>query len=211
MFRSVYSINEKSGLVSIPVNQDEILNFNKDSAKIENIKKITSFFDTSKINYPEASELVMQAFDFQAKLKKPEIKIESKKEFALPKNAIREEFFPPCIKLLLKGIEVDGRKRALFALLNFFKQTGYNYKEIDDIILDWNKKNKNLLRENYVKAQIDWHKKQNKSILPPNCDNQAYYVAIGVCHPDNFCKLIKNPANYAVRKSKLKDSVKKQK
>ena len=35
--------------------------------------------------------------------------------------------------------------------------------------------------------------------MPPNC--KEYYQGIGVCQPDNFCKLIKNPMNYVVRKS----------
>jgi DNA primase large subunit len=35
--------------------------------------------------------------------------------------------------------------------------------------------------------------------MPPNC--KEFYQGIGVCQPDDFCKLIKNPVNYVVRKS----------
>jgi len=39
-------------------------------------------------------------------------------------------------------------------------------------------------------------------VLPPNCDNCAYYKSFGVCKPDNFCKYIKNPANYAIKRAR---------
>jgi len=206
MFRSVYSIHQKSGLVSIPVAHEDILKFNKEDAKMENIKEIKSFYDPTSITYPEASKLILQALDWQSKQKKPEVKSTPIREFKLPKDALPEKFFPPCITLLLKGLEGDGKKRSMFILSNFFKQTGYDYEQMEQLILTWNQKNKNPLPQNYVKSQIDWHKKQNKSIPPPNCSNEAYYPSIGICHPDNLCKLIKNPVNYTIKKSKFKNS-----
>ena len=43
--------------------------------------------------------------------------------------------------------------------------------------------------------------------LPPNCDNESYYLDIGICHPDSLCKQIKNPVSYTLRrwKSYLRD------
>ena len=35
--------------------------------------------------------------------------------------------------------------------------------------------------------------------MPPNC--KEFYKGIGVCVEDNFCKFVKNPVNYVVRKS----------
>ena len=37
----------------------------------------------------------------------------------------------------------------------------------------------------------------------PNCTNESYYKALGICHPDNWCKLIKNPVNYTKRRLKV--------
>ena len=51
-------------------------------------------------------------------------------------------------------------------------------------------------------GQLRYHKQQKKKILPPNCDNPAYYLDIGICKPDNLCNKIKNPISYAIRKSK---------
>ena len=105
-------------------------------------------------------------------------------------------------KELLEGIKEDGRKRALFILLNFFGKVGYNQEAIEEKIKEWNSKNAQPLKEGYVRSQLSWYKR-NKSLLPPNCDNQAYYRSLLVCKPDNFCSKIKNPAHYAVKRQRL--------
>ena len=97
----------------------------------------------------------------------------------------------------------------------FLKNTGYNYDEIKKLVLEWNKRNKEPLRENYITSQLNWHKRQKQNVLPQNCPkdkenlgNNAdnIYVDIGICNPDNLCKLIKNPVNYTIRKSRMKSS-----
>ncbi|MDP2907415.1 MAG: hypothetical protein Q8O03_05740, partial [Nanoarchaeota archaeon] len=67
----------------------------------------------------------------------------------------------------------------------------------------WNKNNYEPLKEGYVLSQISWHRKQSKSILPPNCDNKSYYNDLRLCAKDGLCGKVKNPVNYAVRKSRL--------
>ena len=196
MYRSPYSYHEKSGLISIPIEPDSILNFKKEQAKFENVKTDIQFLkETTK---KEASQLIIQAFDLQKK-KEPEIKT---KTYILPENAIPQKFFPPCILKGLNGLE-DGKKRFLFLLINFLKSLGYNQKELSETVTEWNKHNKQLLKEGYIISQLNYQK-NNKTIPPPNCNNEAYYKSFGICCPDNLCKLIKNPANYALRKSKFK-------
>ena len=85
---------------------------------------------------------------------------------------------------------------------------GYGEKEIENLVFSWNKKNPEHLRENYITAQLSWHKRQKQKILPPNCDNQQYYIGLQICKPDNFCKLIKNPVHYAIRKNKMEEEKK---
>jgi DNA primase large subunit len=46
---------------------------------------------------------------------------------------------------------------------------------------------------------MNMHKEK---IMPPNCDNEGYYINIGVCKPDNLCKKIKNPVQYAKIKAR---------
>ena len=208
MFRSPYSYHEISGLISVPIKDNEILNFDKEKAKIENVKVNIKFLDTSEIAKEEASHLMTQAFYWYSKNKKEEIKIE-KKDFIVPSNAVKPQYFPPCISHGLMGLE-DGKKRFLFILLNFLKNAGYNENEIEKIVFDWNKKNKEPLRENYIRSQLTWSKKQ-RLILPQNCPKDKinlsnnfnnYYTDLYICSPDNLCMMIKNPVQYAIKKSK---------
>ena len=198
LFRAPYSINEKTGLVSIPV--EDVSKFSPSDAKMENVKPVLRFLPEGKPN--EAKQLIIQAFDWAQRSKKQDTEA-PKQVYADPTEAIKEEFFPPCIKLLLTGIKEDGRKRSVFIFINFLKKMGWSLDSIETTLLEWNKKNNEPLRDGYIKAQISWHKRQKQGILPPNCDNSAYYIGLGVCKPDGLCSKIKNPVQYATRKINL--------
>jgi len=208
LYRMPYSLHEKSSLVSIPIDPSKVLEFKKEDAKPENIKiSKFRFLDQKNVIKSEAKQLVVQAFDLTSN-KEEEIKIENKKEYELPKAAIKKELFPPCINLILNGLE-DGRKRAVFILLNFLTSIGWQYDEIEKLLKEWNKKNKDPLREVYLVGQLRHHKQSRKKILPPNCNNQMYMLDIRVCKPDNLCSKIKNPVSYSMRKGfYLKEEVK---
>ncbi len=207
LFRSVYSINEKSGLVSIPVNMNNILKFDREDAKTEKIKVEEPFLEF-KGSKADASDLIIQAFDFYSKISvkkdvknKTEAKLTAqKKEYEIPKIAIKEDLFPPCIKLLLQGVQQDGRKRAIFILINFFKKMGWSLDQIQARLLEWNKVNYEPLREGYIISQVNWHKRQKQDILPPNCDNPSYYTGMLICKPDFWCRNIKNPVQQTMKK-----------
>jgi len=206
MIRAPYSINEKKGLVSIPLTESELKNFKIAKAKPENVSYGLKFLDESKLKEPEASSLIIQAYDWISKTKKEEPLKLNQGRYALPKIAIKDEkYFPNCIKLILEGVKSDGRKRAVFILINFLQSLGWNIDEIESFLLEWNKKNYEHLRDGYIKAQVGWHKRQNKAIMPPNCSNEMYYAGLGVKCPENICSKVKNPVNYAMRLLKQKD------
>ena len=201
LYRAPYSINEKKGLVSIPLELDELKTFNLNKARIENIKTIKQFLPKTKER--EATSLVIQALDEINKRSSMILPTEEKtpqRDYEIPKSAISSEFFPPCIELLLKGIKEDGRKRALFILINFFKSVGYSMQEVENIIKKWNQNNYQPLQENYLLSQLSWHKKQSERILPPNCSNLSYYKELGVKCPDEICNSCKNPVRFAKRR-----------
>ncbi len=208
MFRMPYSINEKTNLVSIPINPEETKNFKLSKAKIKNIKTNITFLDTSEIKYPEATHLLQQAIAFNIETNKKTMQKPKKSQLTmLHKHVITKDFFPPCILKILKGIKEDGRKRSIFILVNFLKYMGWDLEKIQTLLLEWNKKNYEQLREGYIRSQINWHKKQHQTILPPNCSNDMYYRNLAICNPDNWCKKIKNPVNYTNRKlSVLKEN-----
>ena len=195
----IYSINEKSGLASVPIDPEKVLEFEKALANPEAIKVSKfRFLDKDDVVKNEASGLLTQAIDFTM-ARGDEVKLEAKKDYEI-KSALPDEFFPPCIRLISRGL-TDGRKRALFVIINFLTSVGWGYDEIEKYLKEGNKKNTEPVRENYLTAQLRYHKAQKKKILPANCNNVMYYVDIGVCRPDNLCSKIKNPVSYAQRKA----------
>ncbi|MBU0930176.1 MAG: hypothetical protein KJ623_03845 [Nanoarchaeota archaeon] len=200
MFRAPYSINEKSGLVSIPIK--DVKSFKLEDAKPENVKINIKFLDYNNVVKGSANQLLLQAYDWN--IKRESVKVSDNKTYSIPTKEIKEELFPPCITKLVKGVTNDGRKRGVFILINFLIHMGWSIEKIESYLMEWNKKNYEPLKEGYIKAQVLWYKKQNSKILPANCDNLAYYKSIGICEPDNLCAKIKNPVNYAIRKSSFK-------
>ncbi|MDD5086231.1 MAG: hypothetical protein PHV16_00600 [Candidatus Nanoarchaeia archaeon] len=207
LYRMNYSLHEKSGLASIPILPKKILEFKKQEAIPEKLRiSKYKFLDKINVKKGEAAKLIIQAFDYNPQNEEDDERIE-RKEYEPLKFALQEEFFPPCIKKGLKGLK-DGKKRFSFLLINFLTSVGWDYEKIEKIIVEWNKKNEEPLREADLLAKVRYHKTNKKKILPPNCNNAAYYKDIGICEPDNLCNKIKNPVNYSRIKAR---SVKKSK
>lgn len=199
LFRMPYSFNEKSNLISTPINPDKVLEFNKILAKPENIRiSKYKFLDRTNAIKNEAKKLIVESFDYDPK--KEEFKVKNEFKFEDIKEALPEQFFPPCIQFILRGLD-DGKKRALFVLVNFLTSVGWDYEKIENLLKEWNKKNKEPLREVYLIGQIRYHKTHKKKVLPPNCSNKMYYHDLGICKPDELCNKIKNPVNYSRRKT----------
>lgn len=196
LYRMPYSIHEKSGLVSVPINPENILKFSKEQAKPENVTTDIKFLDRNA-EKGEATKLFINAYD-----SKPDFETKNKehKEFTLPEEAIKEELFPPCIKLMLEGMK-DGKKRTLFTLSNFYTGAGWTPDAIEQRIEEWNKQNPEPLKEVYLKGQLRQIKKKREVIPPHNC--KRYYQDLGVCKPDSFCSKIKNPLQYAKLKHEM--------
>ena len=199
LYRSSYSLHEKSGLCSIPVNPELVLKFEKSMAKPPVKIGRFKFLDKSNVEPNEGLRLIVEAFDF-----KPKIEQEEFKEFKgmdIPEEAIPQELFPPCIKTILNGLD-DGRKRAMFILTNFLQSCGWGKDQIENLMYEWNKRNKQELRQVLLQSHLKYHLKNRKAVLPPNCDNRMYYIDLQWCRPDALCKYIKNPVQYAKRKAR---------
>jgi len=201
LYRMPYSLHEKSGLVSTPLNPEKVLLFRKEFAIPKNVRiSKHRFLAGDNAQNDEGRQLLTQALDFDIRQEADSLR--EGKELEIPQNALPEELFPPCIKLILDGLE-DGRKRALFILVNFFTSIGWDYDMIEKRLREWNAKNREPLREVYLLGQVRYHKQMRKKILPPNCSNEQYMLGIGVCKPDNFCPKIRNPAQYTTKKAWL--------
>ena len=197
--RMPYSLHEKSGLVSLPIDPERVLEFNKEMAKPDSILRSEFIFLDRKVSGESARQLLVQALDYEFKVEEEKEVVKKEYDELKLTSPIKEDFFPPCIKLLSQGIG-DGKKRAVFILTNFLGKIGWNKEEIEAYLKKWNSVNSEPLREVYIKGQLHGFKAGEK--LPPNCNNEAYYRGIGICKPDSFCPRIKNPVNYTILKWK---------
>ncbi|MEX0920969.1 MAG: DNA primase small subunit domain-containing protein [Candidatus Pacearchaeota archaeon] len=206
LFRMPYSLHEKTSLASVVINPDKIGDFQPKDADPLKIK-VRNFMPEAEEG--EATELLREALDWY-KNKNPEEnqKIKERIEYKpLKVTNLSEDIMPPSIKKILEGIG-DGRKRALFIILNFFRSIGMDKDEIEKRIKDWNEKNEAPLKEGYIKSQLLWSYR-NKVVPPPNYDKD-YYKGIGITPTDEELRY-KNPLNYVSSKNKQKDFKKKSK
>jgi len=201
LFRAPYSLHEKTSLASVVLKPEELENFElKDARPLK--MEIRNFMP--EVEEGEASELLREALDWHKTLPQEErgetknfknFKKVDLKEL-IGEKKISDRFFPPSIKKILLGIN-DGKKRALFILLNFFRSIGIDRKELEERLYSWNKKNPLPLPEGYLQSQLSWSYR-NKSVLPPNFDKD-YYKGIGVI-PTFEEMRYKNPSNFAIKK-----------
>jgi len=198
LYRMVYSLHEKSGLASIPVAPGRVLEFNKQEADPAKAKVIPElpFLDSTKAVPGEAGPLLIESYDFasrNAEHEKPVLP--QQRSYELPSTPVNTRLFPPCINNILKGLS-EGRKRSLFILLNFLGNMGWDYALVEKYIIEWNKRNREPLKEGLIRSHLHNYKQKREIRLPPNCDRDGYYKDIQVCQPDEICQRIRNPVNY---------------
>jgi len=202
LFRMPYSLHDGSGLVSLPIEPEDISSFEKRDAEIEKINFETGFLDSYEDD--EATNLAVQALDFIQDREEEKREKRVNREFERPEDAIPEQYFPPTIKNILNGLE-DGRKRGLFILINFYRCVGYGWAEIESKIWEWNERNNEELSESYVKGQLRWHQNRSENVPPPNYDANGYYKDMQVYEGDNLENKVSNPVSYAFRKAKKRE------
>lgn len=216
LVRLPYSLNEKSWLVSIPIEPSKVLEFERGWAKPSVVavaaraKSLMEYCPAGDVVPEEASELVELALSHFSKRQKEDRhddggggKTDMREELKFTAK-LTEEYFPPCIRSFLGGIG-DGRKRAEFVLRTFLRRAGWDWSIIEPYLLEWNrKKNREPLPDGYITSHVAWQKKQEgRTIMPPNCESAAFYKELGVCTPESFCNGAKNPIVVALRKSRI--------
>lgn len=201
MFRAPYSLHEKSGLVSLPIQPGDILKFKRESANPLAVKPSISFL-SEKNTKKDAARLFDDAIYQMLSQQQQESKKPQATDFTAPEIAIKKELFPPCMLTMLSGMG-DGRKRGMFAMVNFLIGVGWKKEEIEALLLGWDKVNAEPLGEKNIITHVRYSCQKKEKILPPNC--RGYYEDLTVCKPDALCKYVKNPVNYAVRKARRQD------
>jgi hypothetical protein len=192
LFRMPYSLHPAQWLVSLPIKIDSLKSFRIEDAKPEKVKANTEFLVNKE---GEATELLLQAFDWKSKQPKEVIK----ETLLRPRytKVVSEEYFPPCINAIINGLK-DGKKRSLFTLITYLRNMNWSQEDVEKKIAEWNMKNSSPITERFIKTQLKWHFRQNRMLMPANCSSELFYDSIGICKPDNICnsKSIKNPVKY---------------
>lgn len=209
LFRMPYSLNEKSGLVSIPIRNDLIMDFEKFLAKPPKVIP-TKYESFEFLRYDpqygkDADILLIKAYeDDYEEMLSDSIKMHNKNsDFTFEiTESIDIKDFPQTIQYVIANKFEDGKKRAVFLLLTFLTSINWDMKNIREVIYDWNSKQSPGLKKGYIEAQISWFENQSKKISPPNFDNTAYYEGIGVpkktieTDKKKFKQDVKNPLHY---------------
>lgn len=197
MFRAPYSFNEKTWLVSVPV--EDIDKFRPEDASHDKVLRREKFPEIMNGEDGEASGLLLEAIDWGAS-QKPEEKPAKKRKIY---GRISEEFFPPCIKTILSGM-ADGKKRSLFTLTNFLRTMNWEWDEIEERVYKWNEGNRPPLPRTIISGHLR-HAQRRDASPPANCSSDSFYGDIGICIPDKICGIlkitVKNPVNYPPRKT----------
>ncbi len=197
VFRAPYSLNEKTWLVSLPLKEREIEHFDPQQASPDRINDTVPFF---LYEPEEATSLMSEALDWHTATKKQNVQTQKPKQNVSFEKKIDAAYFPPCMKLILNGLE-DGRKRSVFTIVSFLRRMNWTWDEIEAEIMQWNERNKTPLPRTILLSQLRWSKMNERH--PANCFNDLFYVSFGVCQPDETCKRIKNPIAYPLKKLKV--------
>lgn len=219
LFRMPYSLNEKSGLVSIPIPKKKVMQFERYWAKPFNVKpelnKFNKFLAYNSDYGKDADVLLEKALeeDYIEEFSKDVLSsFKSKAETVYEINEeIAIKAFPETVQYIMNAKFEDGKKRALFVLLTFLFSIKWDDTHIENIIYEWNDKQPRKLKKGYIMAQLHWFRNQERVISPPNFDNENYYVGIGI--PEKIIKKdskkvgkfnINNPLQYVYFRQKKK-------
>lgn len=199
MIRVPYSLHEKTGLVSIVLQPEDLSNFNIEIAKPN---KIT---DTIEIEPPKSiKDILLLALGYTYL---HELSRKAGRKAIKYIREIPEDDLPPCVKLLLEGVPAGIRNNTMFFLINFFRSLGYSQEDIEKIIIEWNNKNPEPLKDREVEYAIEYHLTRAK-YAPYSCEKLREYIGRQYCQPNEICQSISHPLQYVWTVRKLKRKTK---
>ena len=105
------------------------------------------------------------------------------------------------LKKCLEGIEKDGRKRAVFILINYLRCNGWKLEDIQKLLLEWNKKNTPPLSEKEVRRTI--HSAYKRRFIESETENDCYIYYVEKLFENTHFFYHKNRKLHQCRKHKI--------
>src|SRR3989338_5645186 len=94
LYRMPYSLHEKSGLVSLPIDPEKVMEFQKEMAKPDSILMPMFTFLDRNVSGESARKLLVQALDFNVKIEEEAREVKKEYDELKLTSPIKEEFFP---------------------------------------------------------------------------------------------------------------------
>ena len=205
LIRLPYCLHQKTWLSSVFIRPSDLEDFSPEDARPGSFKAWVPELSPKE---GEASELIEAARLWKAgREKEKKAPAQPPRRFHAPgagafTKAAPVRMFPPCIRKILSGLS-DGRKRSAFLLTTFLYHAGWRRNSVENLLLEWNRRNSPPLPESSVLYTVrSQFSRKGGPQMPPNCSNEAYYADMGLCSPDESCRLVRNPVAYALRKSR---------
>lgn len=173
LFRLPYSLHEASGLASVPV--VNVVGFSTDMADPARVRAERPFFPACEEGVARALVKDVLSYEWEKRQEQEQRRQQTvNRKYLQPDEPIEQKYFPEPIQEMLQGLN-DGRKRSVFVLTSFLRQTGYDWDDVEYVLDNWNRRNRPPLPDQYLHTQLRWHRAQAEAYMPPNYSEADYW------------------------------------
>lgn len=184
LFRMPNTINSKTGLYKVKINQDMLYSFSYSDLKKYASEQHPIQETSHNINMNAALYFYEKSKNYNRRLDNARLAQQEKdKNFEIPEE---KQPLLPCIKTILEEGSIQGsRNNTLIILASGLLQSGYQLEEVEDIALKWNQINDPPLTDGEVTTTVHSAYAMLKSGRRYGCSS---IKEMGLCS-SNKCKL----------------------
>jgi len=157
-----------------------------------------------RMEIKEVPKLPQKIIEAAEKINKLAVEKLSQTETEPTPKTVRQEAFPPCIKMLHQSISSGHHLSHIgrFTLTSFLINIGMPIENVIELFKNFSDFNERMTR--YQVEHIAGERGSRTRYIPPKCDTLKTH---GVCaNPDTLCQKIRHPLSYYKKKLSLKTS-----